>query len=250
MPLRLLPCLLLALATASASAQQTPAPPDKPAHSLRLLCVDAVPGADKLLLLEKGPDGWLPRWRLAISPRFLTEPLGFRTRSLALAIDPSPPASEGAFNGPPRPVTGTLPVTPFHEFQLPAADTATAVLVADPAGNPQQRPYRVIVLETNQARFAAGNVFVQNLTKSPVAGLFGGKQARVGPGQSAIVQPAADQPAGMAQITVSRQENDAWQVVFDTRWPAAAEYRRYLLLLPAADGSIAPFVMPEYPPFR
>jgi hypothetical protein len=248
MLLRLLPCLLLAFA--SARAQQASRPPDKPAHSLRLLCVESVAGADKLLILEKGPDGWLPRWRLAISPRFLTEPLGFRTRSLALAVDPSPPSADGAFNGPPRAVTGSLPVTPFHEFQLPAADTSTAVLVAEPAGDPKQRPYRVIVLETSQARFAAGHVLVQNLTKHPVAGLFGGKQARVGPGQSAIVQPAADQPADMAQITVSRQVDDAWQVVFDTRWPATAEYRRYLLLLPAADGTIAPFVMPEYPPFR
>jgi hypothetical protein len=41
-----------------------------------------------------------------------------------------------------------------------------------------------------------------------------------------------------------------WRVFCDTRWPAETDYRRYLLLLPAAGGTIMPFVMPEHPPFR
>jgi hypothetical protein len=248
MSLRLL--LLACLPLACAHAQQAPPKDGNPAHSLRLLCVDAATGADKLILLEKGPKGWIPRWRLAVSSRFLTDPLGFQTRSLALAIDPAPPASDGAFNGPARPVTGTMAVTPFHEFQLPPSDTVTAVLLADPEGSANRRPYRVILLDTAGTRFGAGKILLQNLTKHTVAGMFGGNQAKVAPGQSTIVEPGTDKPPGMAQITLSKQEGEAWKVFCDTRWPAATDYRRYLLLLPAADGAIFPFVMPEHPPFR
>jgi hypothetical protein len=176
--------------------------------------------------------------------------LGCRTRSLALAVDPAPPARDGAFNGPARPVTGELQVVPFHEFQLPAGPGATVVLIADPAGAAAGRPYRVVVLDTAGARFPAGRILVQNLTGHTVAGMFGGRRAQVGPGRSAIVEPGVDQAAGMAQVTLARQQDEAWQVFCDTRWPAATDYRRYLLLIPGGEGAIVPFVMPEHPPFR
>ena len=242
--------LLTCLALATGQAQQPDKPEKKHAYSLRLLCVEAAAGSDRLVVLEKSDKGWLPRWRLTVSSSFLTDPLGFQSRSLALGIDPAPPAANGGFNGPARPVTGDLKVVPFHEFQLPDSDTVTAVLVANPAGAETKQPYRVIVLDTNRTRFAAGSILMQNLTKTSVAGMFGGKPAKAGPGQAVVVEPGIDQAGDMAQITLAGAEGEGWKVFCDTRWPAKTDYRRYLLLLPRQDGAIFPFVMPEHPPFR
>jgi hypothetical protein len=54
----------------------------------------------------------------------------------------------------------------------------------------------------------------------------------------------------MAQITLATKTGESWAPFCDTRWPAKTDYRRYLLLIPRADGTVHPFVMPEYPPFR
>lgn len=242
---------LLAVSAASISlAQKPPAKAPASAHSLRLLCVDAVPAATHLIVLEKSDQGWVARWRLTVSGSFLTDPLGFASRSLGLAIDPAPPPGDGAFNGPAVRVTAAMKVVPFAEFQLPASDTATAVLVAAPAGAAAGPPYRVIPLDTEAANFGVGKMWVQNFTRQVVAGVFGGRPAKIQPGKSAIIEPGSDQPGEMAQITLASQTGDAWTPFCDTRWPAKTDYRRYLLLIPRADGSIQPFVMPEYPPFR
>lgn len=248
---RVLSILLLAsVATLSSRGQSTPPKTPKSPHSLRLLCVDAVPAASRLLVMEKSDDGWVARWRLTVSAAFLTEPLGFGSRTLGLAIDPAPPVADGPFNGPAVRVTTAVVATPFAEFQLPASDAATAVLLAAPAGEPTAPPYRVIPLDTQAANFGAGKMLVQNFTPQVVAGVFGGKPAKFQPGKSAIIEPGSDQPGEMAQITLATQTGDAWSPFCDTRWPAKTDYRRYLLLIPRADGSIHPFVMPEYPPFR
>lgn len=230
--------------------QSGPATPPKSAHSLRLLCVDAVPAASRLIVLEKTDDGWVARWRISVSAGFITDPLGFASRSLGLAVDPAPPAPNGAFNGPALPIDTPMEVTPFAEFQLPASDTATAVLVATSPGKTNGPPYRVITLDTQASRFGAGKMLVQNFTPQLVAGVFGGKAAKIQSGKSVIVEPGSDQPGEMAQITLATRSGDTWAPFCDTRWPAKTDYRRYLLLIPRADGSVQPFVMPEYPPFR
>lgn len=222
----------------------------KGANQVRLLCVEAAPGLDKLVVMEKSEEGWVPRWRLSVSSAFLTDPLGFGSRSLALGIDPAPPAGNNGFNGPPVPITEALAVVPFHEFSIPASGTATAVLIADSGDLSKKRPYRVVVLETASERFGAGSILVRNFSESNVAGKFGGKSVQVGPGKTEVVVPGVDQAADMAQITLARAEEEGWSVFCDTRWPTKVEYRRFLLLIPRADGSIFPFVMPEYPPFR
>lgn len=245
---RVLLTLMLACSLAPLSpGQATPPATAKSPHSLRLLCVDAVPAATRLVVLEKTDQGWAARWRLTVSAGFLTDPLGFASRSLGLALDPAPPPADSAFNGPAVRVTTPMELKPFAEFQLPASDTATAVLVAGPAKGP---PYRVIPLDTQTASFGIGKMLVQNFTPQVVAGVFGGKSAKIEPGKSAIIEPGIDQPGEMAQITLATQAGDGWAPFCDTRWPAKTDYRRYLLLIPRADGSVQPFVMPEYPPFR
>jgi hypothetical protein len=252
--LRVLSILLLAGAiTPPLCAQSAPPKTPKSPHSLRLLCVDAVPAASRLVVMEKTDQGWVARWRLTVSAAFLTDPLGFASRSLGLAVDPAPPPANGAFNGPAVRVTTALQAKPFAEFELPASDTATAVLVAAPAtpdGAAPAPPYRVIPLDTQAANFGEGKMLVQNFTPQVVAGMFGGKPAKIQPGKSVIIEPGSDQPGEMAQITLATQAGDAWSPFCDTRWPAKTDYRRYLLLIPRADGSIHPFVMPEFPPFR
>jgi hypothetical protein len=200
--------------------------------------------------MEKSEQGWVARWRLTISSAFLTDPLGFASRSLGLALDPAPPPTNGAFNGPAVRITTPLKATPFAEFELPATDTATAVLVALPADKEGAPPYRVIPFDTRAANFGVGKMLVQNFTPQVVAGVFGGKQATVQPGKSVIIEPGSDQPGDMAQITLATQTGDTWTPFCDTRWPAKTDYRRYLLLIPRPDGSVHPFVMPEFPPFR
>ena len=230
--------------------QSGPAKPAKSPHSLRLLCVDAVPAASRLIVLEKSDDGWVARWRISVSAGFITDPLGFGSRSLGLAIDPAPPEADGSFNGPALRIDTPMEVTPFAEFQLPASDTATAVLVAMASDKTTGPPYRVIILDTQASSFGVGKMLVQNFTPHPVAGVFGGKVATLQPGKFAIIEPGSDQPGEMAQITLATRNGDAWTPFCDTRWPAKTDYRRYLLLIPRADGSVQPFVMPEYPPFR
>lgn len=245
---RLFSILLAALVAPCAPGQSEPAKPKESApHSLRLLCVDAAPEASRLLLMEKTDDGWVARWRLTVSAGFLTDPMGFGKRALGLAIDPSPPPAAGAFNGPAVPVTGAVEAKPFAEFELPSSDTATAVLVAGPS---KEKPYRVIPLDTPATRFGVGKTLVQNFTPKVVAGKFGGKTAKIEPGKTEIIEPGIDQPGEMSQITLAVQAGEAWTTFCDTRWPAKTEYRRYLLLIPRADGSVHPFMMPEYPPFR
>lgn len=246
----LLTILLACFIARSLHGQSGPATPPKSSHSLRLLCVDGVPAASHLIVLEKTDDGWVARWRLTVSAGFITDPLGFATRSLGLAVDPAPPSSNGAFNGPAVRIDTQMEVTPFAEFRLPASDNATAVLVAMSPGKTTGPPYRVITLDTQTTSFGAGKMLVQNFTPHIVAGVFGGKSAKILPGKSAIIEPGSDQAGDMAQITMATRSGDAWVPFCDTRWPAKTDYRRYLLLIPRADGSVQPFVMPEYPPFR
>lgn len=223
-------------------------PKEKAAHRLRLLCVDAVAKAEHLVIAEKTDAGWVARWRVSVASQSLTDPLGFAGRTLGVALDPTPPEKAGGFLGPAVAITTPVVVKPFAELTLPASDNATAILVSQ--ADPKLAPYRVIVLDTATARFDAGKVFVQNFTSHVVAGIFGGKSAKVDSGKSAVVQPGIDQAADMAQVTLARQVNKEWVPFFDTRWPVKVDYRCYLLLLPRADGSIQAFLMPEYPPFR
>jgi hypothetical protein len=235
-------------------AAQTPAPatpaaaPKKAPHSLRLLCVEAAEKATQLVVAEKTDKGWQARWRLTVSSSFMTDAMGFGTRKLALAIDPAPPKPQGGFNGPAVPVKEELLVQPISEFELPASDTATAILVTN--SDPKASPYRVILIDAQSQRFGDGKILVQNFTTHNIAGLFGGKSAKLASGQSTIIEPGIDQAADMAQITLAKQVGEQWEPFCDTRWPGKTEYRRYLLLIPRADGSIHPFVMPEYPPYR
>jgi len=248
---RIVLTILLACSIApSLPGQSGRATPPKSPHSLRLLCVDAVPDASRLIVLEKSDDGWVARWRLSVSPGFITDPLGFATRSLGLAVDPAPPVTNGVFNGPAVRIDTPMEVTPFAEFRLPASDTATAVLVAMSPGKTTGPPYRVITLDTQASSFGVGKMLVQNFTPQTVAGVFGGKVAKIQPGKSVIVDPGSDQPGDMSQITLALRTEDGWVPFCDTRWPAKTDYRRYLLLIPRNDGSVHPFVMPEYPPFR
>ena len=246
--IRYLACLLVPFCFLTPLRAQERNVVKKAPHSLRLLCVEAAATASNLVIAEKTDKGWVPRWRLVVSSQFLTEPLGFQTRKLALAIDPSPPPASSGFNGPATPVATPFAITPFFELNLPDSDAVTAVLVT--SADEKKGPYRVILLDTNSARFGEGKVLMQNFTTSTVAGVFGGKSAKTEPGQSVIVQPGSDQPADMAQVTLARQNGPAWEPICDTRWPAKADYRRYLLLIPRADGTIYPFIMPEYPPYR
>lgn len=221
----------------------------KGTHQLRLLCVEVPKGAEHLMILEKAKDAWVPRWRLKVSTNYLTDPVGLSSKTIGLAIDPSPPASGGPFNGPPAAVTGAIDgIKPFHEFEL-SESPATAVLIASTADVVKTKPYRVIFLPTNQARFGAGRILIQNFAPAAITGVLGGERVTVAPGKSAIVEPGADQAAEMAQITLAWNQGGTAKVFCDTRWPAKTEYRRYLFILPKADGTVWPFVFPEHPPF-
>ena len=239
---------VLSLRLGAQTAEVAPKAEKKAPHSLRLLCVEASPQASKLIVAEKTDKGWEARWRLSVSSSFITDRLGFSSRQLALAIDPSPPAADGGFNSPAQQVKESLLVQPFREFELPNSDTATAVMLA--TNKPEGSHYRVVLLDTQGQRFGVGKIMVQNFTPHTVAGFFGGKSMKLEPGQSNIIEPGIDQPADMAQVTLAKKVAEEWEPFCDTRWPGKADYRRYLLLIPRADGSIQTFIMPEYPPFR
>jgi hypothetical protein len=232
---------LCAQADAAAPAKKLP-------HSVRLLCVDEVAQATQLILAEKTEQGWVGRWRVGVSAQLLSDRIGFQTRAIGVAIDPTPPPKNGSFHAAPAMIKETLIVKPFAELALPASDSVTAILIAGP--KPEVAPYRVIVLDAAEQQFGKGKVLIQNFTPHTVAGVFGGKAAKILSGKSELIEPGIDQAADMAQVTLAKQNGQAWEPFYDTRWPGKADYRSYLLLLPREDGSINAFVMPEYPPFR
>lgn len=233
--------LIIALLAPSLHAQQTPA-----ANVLRLLCVGAAPQSQNLILAEKVGDAWLGKWRVSVADQSFSDPMAVASKTLCLAIDPSPPPANGGFTGPVSPIKEALEVQPLLTFSLPAGNAATAVLL--PVGNAaaNQPPYRVVVLNSSKSRFADGQVMLQNFTSSPVAGILGGRSVKLKPGGSAVVEPGIDQEADMAQVTLAREQEGQWVPFCDTRWPAKVDYRRYVLLLPRGDGGIFPFIMPEY----
>jgi hypothetical protein len=165
-----------------------------------------------------------------------------------VAIDPTPPLKNGPFHAAPTMIKENLIVKPFAEMVLSASDSVTAILIAGPKH--EVAPYRVIVLDAAEQQFGKGKVLIQNFTPHTVAGVFGGKAAKILSGKSELIEPGIDQAADMAQVTLAKQTGQAWEPFYDTRWPGKADYRSYLLLLPREDGSINAFVMPEYPPFR
>jgi hypothetical protein len=236
------------LITRLCAQDDVPAPAKKLPHSVRLLCVDEVAQATQLILAEKTEQGWVGRWRVGVSAQLLSDRLGFQTRTIGVAIDPTPPPKNGAFHAAPAMIKETLIVKPFAELTLPASDSVTAILIAGP--KPEVAPYRVIVLDAAEQQFGKGKVLIQNFTPHTVAGVFGGKAAKILSGKSELIEPGIDQAADMAQVTLAKQNGQAWEPFYDTRWPGKADYRSYLLLLPREDGSINAFVMPEYPPFR
>jgi len=224
------------------------APAKKLPHSVRLLCVDEVAQATQLVLAEETEQGWVGRWRVGVSEQTLSNRLGFQTRTIGVAIDPTPPLKNGPFHAAPTMIKENLIVKPFAEMVLSASDSVTAILIAGPKH--EVAPYRVIVLDAAEQQFGKGKVLIQNFTPHTVAGVFGGKAAKILSGKSELIEPGIDQAADMAQVTLAKQTGQAWEPFYDTRWPGKADYRSYLLLLPREDGSINAFVMPEYPPFR
>ena len=224
------------------------APAKKLPHSVRLLCVDEVAQATQLVLAEETEQGWVGRWRVGVSGQTLSNRLGFQTRTIGVAIDPTPPLKNGPFHAAPTMIKENLIVKPFAEMVLSASDSVTAILIAGPKH--EVAPYRVIVLDAAEQQFGKGKVLIQNFTPHTVAGVFGGKAAKILSGKSELIEPGIDQSADMAQVTLAKQNGQAWEPFYDTRWPGKADYRSYLLLLPREDGSINAFVMPEYPPFR
>ncbi len=233
-------------------AEKKPSP-----HSLRLLCVGEVKGMENLIIAEKSGEVWLARWRITVATQTISDVMGFATRDLCIALDPAPPKKNDNFCGPAQKIKDTLEVKPLTAFSLPDSDTAIAILtpkVTDPNAKPDaSQPYRVIMLDGAKERFGDGKVLVQNFSNQIVAGVFGGKSVQINPGKTEIVQPGIDTEPEMSQITLAAKKDskaDQWEPFCDTRWPAKVAYRRYMLLLPRADGGIHPFIMPEYPPYR
>lgn len=220
--------------------------PKEPARSVRFICVEPAEGAANLILAEKTEKGWEARHRFNVARGFMGSPLSLATRNAALAIDPSPASSDGA-RGRSKPIEPSVLVQPFTTFELPAAGSASLILIPE-AGSAQK--YRTLVLETGNGSFGAGQIFVYNLTKGAIGGKLGGKMLQLASGMRSIITPGIDQPGEMAQITIGIKVGSIYKTFFDTRWPAKPDCRRYLLLLPKADGSATTFVMPEFPPFH
>lgn len=200
--------------------------------------------------MEKVDDVWTPKLRLKVSSGFLTDSLGFSGLKLGLAIDPSPPASSDPFNGPPVAVTEKLEgIKPFYELEI-SKDPGICVMLANPEGSEKPGPYQVFFMNTNRKSYGAGRILVQNFSLSQIAAVLGGKAVDLPPGKTEIVELGADQLGDMAQITLQSKESEGLHVFYDTRWPVKTDYRRSLLIHPKEDGSLLPYLIPEYPPFR
>ncbi len=235
--------LLTACFASSLLAQEKP---KEPAHSVRFICVEPADGAENLILAEKTEKGWEARHRFSATRGFMGSPLALATRYAALAIDPSPVSTDGS-RGRSKAVEPGVLVQPFTTFELPAAGSASLILIPE-AGS--SKKYRTLVLETADGGFGAGQILVYNLTKGAIGGKFGGKTLQLPSGLRSIITPGVDQPGDMAQITIGTKVGNGYKTFCDTRWPAKPDFRRYLLLLPKADGGATTFVMPEFPPFH
>lgn len=244
----ILSCLSILLLGTSLHAQQPtapPAPPAPPAHSLRIICVEPAKDAERLIIAEKTEKGWEGRYRFTVARSFMGDPLAFKTQNLALALDPKPAAANSQ-PGRATPVEAGTMVEPFATLDLPASNKAIAVLTA--AADPAKK-YRTFLLDTAANRFGAGQILIYNLTSGNIGGVFGGTPLKLASGTQGIITPDVDQPNDMAQITIARQVGEKLIPFCDTRWPVKVEFRRYVLLLQKANGSVSPIVMPEFPPF-
>lgn len=235
--------LFFSLLGSSLFAQEKP---KEPSHSVRVICVEPAEGAENLILAEKTEKGWEARHRFNASRGFMGSPLALATRNAALALDSTPVSADG-LRGRSKPVEPGVLVQPFTTFELPATGSASLVLI--PEANSAKK-YRTLVLETINTSFGAGQILVYNLTKGVIGGKFGGKPLQLASGARSVITPGIDQPGDMAQITIGTQVGSGYKTFCDTRWPAKPEFRRYLLLLPKADGNAGIFVMPEFPPFH
>jgi len=207
--------------------------------------VDPAKDAERLIIAEKTEKGWEGRYRFSVAHSSMSDLLAFKTQNLALALDPKP-ADGNSPVGRATPVEPNTLVQPFATLDLPASNKAVALLT--PAADPAKK-YRAFLLDTAASRFGAGQILVYNLTAGGVGGLFGGKPLRLASGEHGIVTPDANKTGDMAQITIAKQVGEKLIPFCDTRWSVKVEFRRYVLLLQKASGSVYQIVIPESPPF-
>lgn len=83
----------------------------------------------------------------------------------------------------------------------------------------------VIPIDGDLTKFTGGSYLFINASKIPVGGLIGDKKFALKPGQKSLLQPAPTHEGGGCQVTLSYQNNEKWEIFYDTRWSVNKRYR-------------------------
>lgn len=202
------------------------------AIQIRVLCSQPVEGVTELRLVQD--DAVLHE--LSLIPAMVSDPIGIGRGALVLA-------RKGGEAGEHNPV-----------LEVPIPDAGRRFILAlfptpnDDPGN----PYQHILIRTDDLRFGVSDLYLFNLTGTPIGGALGTKTFTLAPGKSEVVTPvpaSRDDPMYQARLY---HMTDAGQRLFsDTRWPLAASARVYLFFVADPRRRTITYVsFREYAPFE
>lgn len=220
--------------TAAAQSQETGNTKDnKEPILIRVICKQPVTGATDLKMVQENK----ALHDLNITDSLMTDPIGIGRGELILAHQIGT-ADKPAFD----PV---LKVTIPNEgkryvLALFAAPTPTAA-----------HPYQYRLVRTDGLHFGVSDLYLFNLTSTPIGGTLGTQKFSLASEKSEVVTPKPNQAGErMYQSRFYCQIGDQVKIFNDTRWPLALSARVYLFFVPDPErSSIGYMSFREYQPF-
>lgn len=221
------------LSTAAHSQEPGEKKDDKSGVLLRVLCKQPVTGATDLKIVQ----GEKVLHELKVTDSLMTDALPVGRGDLFLA----------------RQIAGGDKPTfdPVLKVTIPnEGKRFVLALFASSAPTPA-KPYEYRLVRTDGLRFGISDLYLFNLTTTPIGGLLGKEKFSLSPDKSEVVTPKPD-PAGerMYQCRFYCQVGEEVKIFNDTRWPVSMSARVYLFFIPDPErGSIGYLSFREYEPF-
>lgn len=230
----LLACLVALAANypSVASAQGEPDGKKADPIQLRLLCGQPVEGASELKLV-KGEDTLA---EFSLLPSMVSDPVGVGRGEIVLA----------------RKTADAEAIDAVLKLSIPDVGSRFALALFPAPEGDAKTPYRHILIRTDGLRFGVSDLYLFNLSGSPIGGSLGKSVFSLAPGKSEVVTPslvAADERMYQARFYVPHEGGN--RIFSDTRWPLSSSARVYLFFIPdPARQTITYLSFREYGPFE